>query len=86
MAVEREQIASAGRAQAALSRAIATLLTYWHREGVDDPAFAQRLVRMEEAWEALADVDEACRCDPPGSGEEWCTGHCDARAEEREHD
>lgn len=27
-----------------------------------------------------APVTLGCRCDPPGSGEEYCTGHCQLRA------
>ena len=64
---------------ARLSREIHALLAYWNREGVVDHEVALCCTRIEAAWHALPN---ACRCDPPGSGEEWCTGHCFARQEE----
>jgi uncharacterized small protein (DUF1192 family) len=39
---------------------------------------AQTRVRRNQAFQQRS---IECRCDPPGSGEEHCTGHCVLRAE-----
>jgi hypothetical protein len=40
---------------------------------------AEKLVELGMRW---ADMQEhgGCHCDPPGSGEEYCSGHCHLRA------
>lgn len=41
---------------------------------------AERLPQVEARMAVLADrlelAHKHCQCDPPGSGEEYCTGHC----------
>lgn len=45
----------------------------------------KRIVTLADHERALAEAVErypelGCQCDPPGSGEEHCTGHCYVRA------
>lgn len=46
---------------------------------------SKRIVTLADHERALGEAierypDLGCRCDPPGSGEEHCTGHCYVRA------
>ena len=61
---------------ARLSCAVDVLLQYWHAEGVVDAEVDAMLVQIDRAWRALP---HPCRCDPPGSGNTLCTGHCAKR-------
>ena len=61
-------------------------------EAQRDAALAQLVELREAAPEAVARIEKlrlfyetascgrGCHCDPPGSGEEWCTGTCYARS------
>lgn len=40
---------------------------------------AQKLHELSLFRDAIRDAG-GCRCDPPGSGEEWCVGACHVRA------
>jgi hypothetical protein len=58
---------------AALSREMGTLLRSWTLEGVVDDAIARRLRQSEAFWRSM---QQQCRCQPPGSERDLCTGHC----------
>ena len=61
------------------SRAEHALLVYWARYGVCEPEYEAFFTRLQARWRELP---WQCRCDPPGSWEGYCTGHCHERGEE----
>lgn len=68
-----ERLAETEKAYAALSRAA------WHALGEmgSHPAcFFLQHPGMTHLYYELIVSPLACQCDPPGSREEWCTGHC----------
>jgi hypothetical protein len=42
--------------------------------------------KLSDMMRAVERREMGCHCDPPGSGEEHCTGHCLLRAENRKLD
>ena len=47
----------------------------------DADALAAALAEVERLSDRLTLARTPCQCDPPGSGEEYCTGHCELNAE-----
>lgn len=66
------------REVARLGRAVHAVLQAYATEGLITEGAAESA--LEEALNSLNTVYteqiKQCLCDPPGSGEEWCRGHC----------
>ena len=82
-----EKLETVERAYAGLSRAAWGVLDL-HRKGdvlglmavrysALKDGVSRRSLMMNVLHHELRSKGEHCECDPPGSGEEWCTGHCE---------